>query len=83
MKTQGILGVCQVSRSSNESGSTHHSRRKARKLRDHAVKTPSNLDILELHTREVLKRLEMSPWEEASIFFLEKESTTGTFKYII
>ncbi|XP_060101653.1 lysine-specific demethylase 7A [Heteronotia binoei] len=64
VKTQGILGVCQVSRSSNESTSTHHSRRKARKLRDHAVKTPSNLDILELHTREVLKRLEMSPWEE-------------------
>uniref|UniRef100_A0ACB8FMM2 Lysine-specific demethylase 7A n=1 Tax=Sphaerodactylus townsendi TaxID=933632 RepID=A0ACB8FMM2_9SAUR len=64
VKTQGILGVCQVSRSLNESASTHHSRRKARKLRDHAVKTPSNLDILELHTREVLKRLEMSPWEE-------------------
>ncbi|XP_077195941.1 lysine-specific demethylase 7A isoform X1 [Paroedura picta] len=64
VKTQGILGVCQVSRSSNEPASSHHSRRKARKLRDHAVKTPSNLDILELHTREVLKRLEMSPWEE-------------------
>ncbi|XP_033018237.1 LOW QUALITY PROTEIN: lysine-specific demethylase 7A [Lacerta agilis] len=64
VKTQGIIGVCQVSRSSNESASTHHSRRKARKLRDHAIKTPSNLDILELHTREVLKRLEMSPWEE-------------------
>ncbi|XP_053110721.1 lysine-specific demethylase 7A isoform X2 [Hemicordylus capensis] len=63
VKTQGIIGVCQVSRSSNESASTH-SRRKARKLRDHAVKTPSNLDILELHTREVLKRLEMCPWEE-------------------
>ncbi|XP_060632829.2 lysine-specific demethylase 7A [Anolis sagrei] len=63
VKTQGI-STCQVSRSSNEVASTHHSRRKARKLRDHTVKTPSNLDILELHTREVLKRLEMSPWEE-------------------
>ncbi|XP_042326771.1 lysine-specific demethylase 7A isoform X4 [Sceloporus undulatus] len=63
VKTQGI-GTCQVSRSSNESASTHHSRRKARKLRDHTIKTPSNLDILELHTREVLKRLEMSTWEE-------------------
>ncbi|KAJ7329100.1 hypothetical protein JRQ81_015274 [Phrynocephalus forsythii] len=62
-KTQGIT-VCQVSRSSNESAATHHSRRKARKLREHAIKAPSNLDILELHTREVLKRLEMSPWEE-------------------
>jgi hypothetical protein len=39
-----------------------------RKLRDHNVRTPSNLDILELHTREVLKRLEMCPWEEASIY---------------
>lgn len=38
-----------------------------RKLRDHSVRTPSNLDILELHTREVLRRLEMCPWEEASI----------------
>jgi len=35
-----------------------------RKLRDHNVRTPSNLDILELHTREVLRRLEMCPWEE-------------------
>ncbi|XP_044297251.1 lysine-specific demethylase 7A isoform X3 [Varanus komodoensis] len=63
VKTQGI-SVCQVSRSSNESASAHHSRRKARKLRDHAIKTPTNLDILELHTKEVLKRVEMSPWEE-------------------
>lgn len=56
-----------TSRSSHETASPHHSRRRVRKLRDHATKTPSNLDILELHTREVLKRLEMSPWEEASI----------------
>lgn len=63
VKTQGIT-VCQVSRSSNESAATHHSRRKARKLREHAIKAPSNLDVLELHTREVLKRLEMCPWEE-------------------
>uniref|UniRef100_A0A8C8BSZ8 Lysine demethylase 7A n=1 Tax=Otus sunia TaxID=257818 RepID=A0A8C8BSZ8_9STRI len=64
VKTQGILGVCPTSRSSHETTSPHHSRRRVRKLRDHATKTPSNLDILELHTREVLKRLEMSPWEE-------------------
>uniref|UniRef100_A0A8C2YH16 Lysine demethylase 7A n=1 Tax=Coturnix japonica TaxID=93934 RepID=A0A8C2YH16_COTJA len=64
VKTQGILGVCSASRSSHETASPHHSRRRVRKLRDHATKTPSNLDILELHTREVLKRLEMSPWEE-------------------
>ncbi|KAM7177854.1 lysine-specific demethylase 7A isoform 2-T2 [Macrochelys suwanniensis] len=64
VKTQGILGMCPVSRSSHEATSPHHSRRKVRKLRDHTTKVPSNLDILELHTREVLKRLEMSPWEE-------------------
>ncbi|KAM3673757.1 lysine-specific demethylase 7A isoform 1-T1 [Ammospiza maritima maritima] len=64
VKTQGILGVSPSSRSSHETASPHHSRRRVRKLRDHATKTPSNLDILELHTREVLKRLEMSPWEE-------------------
>ncbi|XP_077684376.1 lysine-specific demethylase 7A isoform X2 [Eretmochelys imbricata] len=64
VKTQGILGMCPISRSSHEATSPHHSRRKVRKLRDHTTKVPSNLDILELHTREVLKRLEMSPWEE-------------------
>ncbi|KAF7240576.1 Lysine-specific demethylase 7A [Varanus komodoensis] len=73
VKTQGI-SVCQVSRSSNESASAHHSRRKARKLRDHAIKTPTNLDILELHTKEVLKRVEMSPWEEASILYQNRPS---------
>ncbi|XP_070612422.1 lysine-specific demethylase 7A isoform X2 [Erythrolamprus reginae] len=61
-KTQGTV-VCQVS---SELASIHHSRRRARKLRDQSIKTPSNLDILELHTREVLKRLEMSPWEEST-----------------
>ncbi|KAM9651206.1 lysine-specific demethylase 7A [Trichechus inunguis] len=64
VKSQGIPTVCPVSRSSNEATSPYHSRRKMRKLRDHTVRTPSNLDILELHTREVLKRLEMCPWEE-------------------
>ncbi|XP_042129012.1 lysine-specific demethylase 7A isoform X2 [Peromyscus maniculatus bairdii] len=64
VKSQGISTVCPVSRPSNEASSPYHSRRKMRKLRDHHVRTPSNLDILELHTREVLKRLEMCPWEE-------------------
>ncbi|NP_001072664.1 lysine-specific demethylase 7A [Xenopus tropicalis] len=63
VKSQGIHGHCPVSRSSHEK-SSHHSGRKARRLRDHSTKTPTNLDILEHHTREVLKRLEMSPWEE-------------------
>ncbi|KAK7818092.1 hypothetical protein U0070_014687 [Myodes glareolus] len=68
IKSQGIPTMCPVSRPSNEASSPYHSRRKMRKLRDHHVRTPSNLDILELHTREVLKRLEMCPWEEASIY---------------
>ncbi|XP_075066484.1 lysine-specific demethylase 7A isoform X2 [Mixophyes fleayi] len=60
VKSQGIHGLCPLSRSSHEKSS----RRKARQLRDQSNKAPSNLDILEHHTREVLKRLEMSPWEE-------------------
>ncbi|XP_036184450.1 lysine-specific demethylase 7A isoform X1 [Myotis myotis] len=64
VKSQGISTVCPASRSSNEATSPYHSRRRMRKLRDHNVRTPSNLDILELHTREVLRRLEMCPWEE-------------------
>lgn len=45
-------------------------RRAARRLREqqrHAPKVPSNLDILERHTREVLRRLEVGPLEEVSI----------------
>lgn len=64
VKSQGIPSVCPASRPSNEASPPYHSRRKMRKLRDHNVRTPSNLDILELHTKEVLKRLEMCPWEE-------------------
>lgn len=45
-------------------------RRAARRLREqqrHGPKVPSNLDILERHTMEVLKRLEVGPLEEVSI----------------
>uniref|UniRef100_H3BFG4 Lysine demethylase 7A n=1 Tax=Latimeria chalumnae TaxID=7897 RepID=H3BFG4_LATCH len=64
VKSQGIISMCPITRSSLDRNSSHYSKRKAKKLRDLSSKTPSNLDILELHTREVLKRLEMSPWEE-------------------
>nr|XP_033806802.1 lysine-specific demethylase 7A isoform X2 [Geotrypetes seraphini] len=64
LKSQGMLGLCPDTHLSQEKRSLHHSRRRIRKLRDHSSKEPTNLDILELHTREVLKRLEMSPWEE-------------------
>uniref|UniRef100_A0A8C9ZGW8 Lysine-specific demethylase 7A n=1 Tax=Sander lucioperca TaxID=283035 RepID=A0A8C9ZGW8_SANLU len=44
-------------------------RRAARRLREQqrqTAKVPSNLDILEQHTREVLRRLEVGPLEEVS-----------------
>ncbi|XP_041819589.1 lysine-specific demethylase 7A isoform X1 [Chelmon rostratus] len=46
-------------------------RRAARRLREQqrqAPKVPSNLDILERHTREVLRRLEVGPLEEDAAF---------------
>ncbi|XP_066580509.1 lysine-specific demethylase 7B [Amia ocellicauda] len=62
IKSQGLGSSCPMTRSTMEKGS--QARRNARRLRDHGTKTPSNLDILELHTREVLRRLEVAPWEE-------------------
>uniref|UniRef100_A0A6Q2X7Z3 Uncharacterized protein n=2 Tax=Esox lucius TaxID=8010 RepID=A0A6Q2X7Z3_ESOLU len=51
---------------------SHQARRRARRLRHqqrhHAPKTPSNLEILELHTRQVLKKLEVGPFEEEAPF---------------
>uniref|UniRef100_A0AAY4E3N0 Uncharacterized protein n=1 Tax=Denticeps clupeoides TaxID=299321 RepID=A0AAY4E3N0_9TELE len=63
MKSEGS-GICLGTRSMLEKGG--QSRKMARRLRDHphSQKTPSNLDILELHTREVLKRLEVRPVKE-------------------
>ncbi|MGH0120182.1 UNVERIFIED_CONTAM: hypothetical protein FKN15_065943 [Acipenser sinensis] len=66
MKTQGMGSSCPVTQSTLERSS--HARRNARRLRDHGSKAPSNLDILELHTREVLRRLEMAPWEEDVVY---------------
>ncbi|XP_078137525.1 lysine-specific demethylase 7A isoform X2 [Sander vitreus] len=46
-------------------------RRAARRLREQqrqTAKVPSNLDILEQHTREVLRRLEVGPLEEDAAF---------------
>ncbi|XP_041934408.1 lysine-specific demethylase 7A isoform X2 [Alosa sapidissima] len=71
MKTQGN-GGCPLTRSTLERGC--HARRAARRLREqqqqqqhqqqHTPKLSSNLDVLERHTREVLKRLEVGPLEE-------------------
>ncbi|KAG8523365.1 Lysine-specific demethylase 7A [Galemys pyrenaicus] len=74
VKSQGIPTVCPVSRSSNEATSPYHSRRKMRKLRDHNVRTPSNLDILELHTKEVLRRDERQPFADQSLYTADSEN---------
>ncbi|KAK6317991.1 hypothetical protein J4Q44_G00112820 [Coregonus suidteri] len=71
IKSQGC-GACLLTRSTLDKAS-HHARRTARRLRHHhhhhhAPKTPSNLEILELHTRQVLKRLEVGPFEEDVAF---------------
>ncbi|XP_021430700.2 lysine-specific demethylase 7B isoform X1 [Oncorhynchus mykiss] len=71
VKSQGC-GPCPLTRSTLDKAG-HHARRTARRLRHnhhhhhhhhHAPKTPSNLEILELHTRQVLMRLEVGPFEE-------------------
>jgi len=77
VKPQG--SVCGVASGSNGCPATRaplerldHARRArkaARRLREqqrHAPKVPSNLDILERHTKEVLRRLEVGPLEEVS-----------------
>ncbi|XP_066505774.1 lysine-specific demethylase 7B isoform X2 [Hoplias malabaricus] len=77
MKTQGSLS-CPSLRSSHERGL--QSRRNCRRLRhqhhhhhhhSQTPKAPSNLDIFEQHTQEVLKRLEMDPFDEDSSFSLK------------
>ncbi|XP_072566089.1 lysine-specific demethylase 7B isoform X1 [Paramormyrops kingsleyae] len=61
-------GACPTTRSTMERGC--RVRRKARRLREQqASRTPSNLDVLELHTREVLRRLEVVPFQELDASF--------------
>ncbi|KAJ4924485.1 hypothetical protein JOQ06_003441 [Pogonophryne albipinna] len=79
VKPQG--SVCGVASGSNGCPATRaqlerldharRARRAARRLREqqrHAPKVPSNLDILERHTKEVLRRLEVGPLEEDVAF---------------
>ncbi|XP_029018574.1 lysine-specific demethylase 7A [Betta splendens] len=67
----GLTG-CPATRSTLERlCQARRARRAARRLREqqqHGPKVPSNLDILEQHTKEVLKRLEVGPLEEDSAF---------------
>lgn len=78
MKSQGsICGgasgstACQATRSTLERlCQARRARRAARRLREQqrqVPKVPSNLDILERHTREVLRRLEVGPLEEVGV----------------
>uniref|UniRef100_A0A4W4ENV9 Uncharacterized protein n=1 Tax=Electrophorus electricus TaxID=8005 RepID=A0A4W4ENV9_ELEEL len=76
MKPQGN-SVCPSTRSSQDQAS--QARRNARRLRHHhrhhrhhhTPEAPSILDIFEQHTQEVLKRLEMGPFEDDSSFSLQ------------
>uniref|UniRef100_A0A8C3AZT4 Lysine-specific demethylase 7A n=1 Tax=Cyclopterus lumpus TaxID=8103 RepID=A0A8C3AZT4_CYCLU len=78
VKSQGI--GCAVASGSNACPATRatlerlcqarQARRAARRLREQqrqVPKMPSNLDILERHTREVLRRLEVGPLEEVNV----------------
>ncbi|XP_060932313.1 lysine-specific demethylase 7A isoform X2 [Limanda limanda] len=64
--------ACPATRSTLEKVSqARRARRAARRLREQqreAPKVPSNLDILEQHTREVLRRLEVGPLDEDPAF---------------
>ncbi|XP_056605354.1 lysine-specific demethylase 7A isoform X1 [Triplophysa dalaica] len=84
-KAQGSA-ECPLTRSLLERGC--QARRAARRLRDHHHrhhhhhhhhKLPSNLDILELHTMEVLKRLEVGQLEEDPAFTAK---VNGKFKKV-
>ncbi|KAM9704936.1 lysine-specific demethylase 7A [Menidia menidia] len=77
VKSQGYglppcMSACPATRSALERlCQARRARRAARRLREEqrqAPKLPSNLDILEQHTREVLKRLEVGPLEEDPAF---------------
>ncbi|XP_062914397.1 lysine-specific demethylase 7B-like isoform X1 [Mobula hypostoma] len=67
VKSQGTAPAAPVARipqDKSSSFSVSPSKRKYRRLRDPSNKTHSNLDILELYTRQVLKKMEMAQWNE-------------------
>uniref|UniRef100_A0A8C6KZX6 Lysine demethylase 7A n=1 Tax=Nothobranchius furzeri TaxID=105023 RepID=A0A8C6KZX6_NOTFU len=76
VKSQGYglssgMNGCLTTRSLERLCQARRARRAARRLREQqgqAPKLPSNLDILERHTRDVLKRLEVGPLEEDPTF---------------
>ncbi|XP_067856066.1 lysine-specific demethylase 7B-like isoform X2 [Heptranchias perlo] len=67
MKSQGIVATVPVTRVTQDKScffSVSPGKRKCRRLRDPSNRIHSDLDILELHTREVLKKMEMAQWGE-------------------
>ncbi|XP_069759384.1 lysine-specific demethylase 7B-like [Narcine bancroftii] len=67
MKSQAMVSAVPVTRIPQDktfSLSINPNKRKCRRLRESSNKMHSNLDILELHTRQVLKKMEMAQWNE-------------------
>ncbi|KAM4523685.1 lysine-specific demethylase 7A [Fundulus diaphanus] len=67
------MNGCLTTRALERLCQARQARRAARRLREQqqqqqAAKVPSNLDILEQHTKEVLKRVEVGPLEEDPAF---------------
>ncbi|XP_072341561.1 lysine-specific demethylase 7B-like [Scyliorhinus torazame] len=67
IKSQGIMTTVPATRVTQDkscSFSVSPGKRKCRRLRDPSNRLHSDLDILELHTRAVLKKMEMAQWGE-------------------
>ncbi|GCC37625.1 hypothetical protein chiPu_0016130 [Chiloscyllium punctatum] len=67
IKSQGITATVPATRVTQDKGSpstVSPGKRKCRRLRDPSNRIHSDLDILELHTRAVLKKMEMAQWGE-------------------
>ncbi|XP_048405406.1 lysine-specific demethylase 7B-like [Stegostoma tigrinum] len=67
IKSQGTMATVPAARVIQDKSSSFTvspSKRKCRRLRDPSNRIHSDLDILELHTRAVLKKMEMAQWGE-------------------
>ncbi|XP_078077480.1 lysine-specific demethylase 7B-like [Mustelus asterias] len=70
IKSQGIMATVPATRITQDkscSFSVSPGKRKCRRLRDPSNRLQSDLDILELHTRAVLKKMEMAQWSEGNM----------------
>ncbi|XP_038637306.1 lysine-specific demethylase 7A-like isoform X2 [Scyliorhinus canicula] len=67
IKSQGIMTTVPATRVTQDKSCSFNvspGKRKCRRLRDPSNRLHSDLDILELHTRAVLKKMEMAQWGE-------------------